>query len=152
MLSYQHVYHAGNFADVVKHLTLVQLLQYFCKKEKPFFYLETHAGRGLYDLKSFEAKKTNEASGGIETVFAQPPKICDAFTPYIDGIRKCNPSGKLRYYPGSPIFALQQLRSQDRLYGCELHSGEFALLQKIKQRDWPSKLFFAQTDGCNNYR
>jgi 23S rRNA (adenine2030-N6)-methyltransferase len=147
MLSYQHAYHAGNFADVIKHLTLVQLLQYLCKKDKPFFYLETHAGRGLYDLKSYEAQKNQEASCGIETVFAQQAKIDKVFIPYIDGIKKCNLPNKLRYYPGSPTLALQQMRPQDRLFGCELHPGEFLQLQKIKQRSWQSKLFFAQTDG-----
>ncbi len=147
MLSYQHGYHAGNFADVVKHFTLARILDYLCQKEKPVFYLETHSGKGLYDLKSVEAAKTGEAHQGIEQVWANQKQLPDVFRPYLDVIRMYNPDGLLRYYPGSPAFALQQLRQQDRLYCCELHPREFNALQQIPRQRREMKMHVSHTDG-----
>ena len=84
MLSYQHGYHAGNFADVVKHVTLTRLLNYMTNKEKPLFYLETHAGRGLYDLQDKQALKTGEARQGIELLWNQRNQLPNVFSPYIE--------------------------------------------------------------------
>lgn len=147
MLSYQHGYHAGNFADVVKHLTLVRILDYLCQKEKPIFYLETHSGKGLYDLKSAEARKTAEATQGIEVLWAHQKQLPDVFRPYLDTIHAYNPDGSLRYYPGSPALALQQLRQQDRLYCCELHPREWTALQQVPRHRREMKMHVSHTDG-----
>lgn len=147
MLSYQHGYHAGNFADVVKHLVLVRILNYLCQKDKPVFYLETHAGRGLYDLKSAQAIKTAEAREGIEALWPHLTELPELFSPYINTIRAYNLDDTLRYYPGSPVIALHQLRIQDRLYCCELHPAEFNELQNIKRQHRDLKFHVSHTDG-----
>ena len=131
MLSYQHGYHAGNFADVIKHLTLTRLFNYMTNKDKPMFYLETHAGRGIYDLYDKQALKTGEARQGIELLWAHRKQLPALFTPYIQSIEKLNNGDKLRNYPGSPSLAMQFLREQDRSFYCELHPGEFEFLQKL---------------------
>ena len=131
MLSYQHGYHAGNFADVVKHIVLTRLLGYMTSKEKPMFYLETHAGKGLYDLHDKQALKTGEASQGIELLWAQRKQLPPVFSPYIQQIEQLNSDSILRYYPGSPALALHTLRKQDRAVFCELHPGEFESLQQL---------------------
>lgn len=147
MLSYQHGYHAGSFADVVKHLALSRILRYMCHKEKPIFYLDTHAGKGLYDLKSPETLKTGEASQGIEQVWANQAQLSDLFSPFLDVIRAHNPDGVLRYYPGSPVFALHQLREHDRLYCCERHPREFEVLQHIPSTYSKMKIHLSHADG-----
>lgn len=147
MLSYQHGYHAGNFADVVKHFTLSRILNYLCQKEKPIFYLETHAGRGIYDLSASEALKTGEAHLGIEKLWQVQTQLPDLFRPYLDTIRHYNESDKLRYYPGSPLFAMSQLRAQDRLYCCELHPREFEHLKNLRRHQQDMKVHFSHSDG-----
>ena len=131
MLSYQHSYHAGNFADVIKHFTLTRLLHYMTTKEKPMFYLETHSGRGMYDLHDKDALKTGEARQGIERLWEKKDQVPDVFAPYIGMITSLNKARELRYYPGSPAIAIQSLRKQDRLFFCELHPGEFLHLQRL---------------------
>ena len=131
MLSYQHGYHAGNFADVLKHITLSLLLSYMIKKEKPLLYLETHAGKGLYDLQDKQALKTGEAVEGIERLWPEAKTLPGVFKPYIERLHSFNQHGTLRYYPGSPAIAIDSLRTQDRLVCCELHPGEFKHLQDV---------------------
>lgn len=149
MLSYQHGYHAGAFADVVKHFTLVSILRYLCRKEKPFFYLETHAGKGLYDLKSLESQKTGEARLGIEQLWMHQTQLSDLFIPYLESIQKCNPDGDLRYYPGSPVLAMHHMRPIDRLYCCELHPREYQELQRIKRIDREIKIHLSHCNGLD---
>ena len=148
MLSYQHGYHAGNFADVIKHLTLTRLLNYMTNKEKPMFYLETHAGRGMYDLQDKQALKTGEASQGIELVFAQRNQLPDVFSPYLQQIAQLNTEDKLHYYPGSPSLAINALRAQDRLIFSELHPGEFEHLQNLPRLN--KRVFYSENDGLDN--
>lgn len=129
MLSYQHIYHAGNFADVHKHSALCLVLDYLCQKPKPFAYLETHAGRGLYDLQCSEAQKTNEAKGGIWGVDVDNAPA--ETQRYFDSIVACNPRGGRRFYPGSPQLALLNSREEDRLMLIEKHPQEFQALSEI---------------------
>lgn len=133
MLSYQHTYHAGCFADVVKHIVLTRLLNYLTQKDKPLFYMETHAGRGMYDLESDHSKKTGERVLGID-LFWQTTKsaLCK---PYEDIIRQVNPDNICKFYPGSPYFAQQQLRPIDRIVLCERHPQEFTYLQEQFYKD-----------------
>lgn len=145
MLSYQHGYHAGSFADVVKHLTLTRLLNYMTLKDKPLFYLETHSGRGLYDLHSSQSSKTNEHCQGIDLLWKQKAKLPSVFSPYIQIVNDLNKSAKLRFYPGSPCIAIDMLREEDRIYCCELHPREYEYLQKLPH---PGKrVFYSQSDG-----
>lgn len=135
MLSYQHSYHAGNAADVHKHLAFVCLMQHLHQKESPFCYLDTHAGRGLYDLHSAEARKTGEAQGGISLLFENPSS--DKYVQiYRDAIMSFNrPENILRFYPGSAALAQYFLREQDRAILMEAHPQEYAALRQNLGRD-----------------
>lgn len=145
MLSYQHGYHAGNFADLMKHAILVQLLRYLTQKDKPLFYLETHAGRGLYDLHDKQARKTGEASDGIACLWQHKAHLPNVFSPYLELINQLNPTGSLRYYPGSPKIALDILRPIDRLVCCELHPTEHMHLKQLWRGG--KRLLANETDG-----
>lgn len=126
MLSYQHIYHAGNLADVHKHALLCTMLAYLTRKDKPLTYLETHAGRGLYDLAAAEAAKTGEARQGIARAGAW-------FTPdhpYMQLLQKVRARFGPDAYPGSPLLAALSLRPGDRMHLAELHPQEFAALQQ----------------------
>ena len=134
MLSYQHGYHAGNFADVMKHIGLISLLTYQTKKEKPLLYLDTHAGKGLYDLNDRQALKTAEYQQGIELLFATKESLPPIIMEYLQCIKQINTNDVLRYYPGSPALALHYLRQQDRLVFAEWHPKEFSALQQISRQ------------------
>ncbi|MGJ8604208.1 MAG: 23S rRNA (adenine(2030)-N(6))-methyltransferase RlmJ [Marivita sp.] len=122
MLSYQHIYHAGNAADVHKHAALALVLDYLTRKDKPLSYLETHAGRGLYDLSAPEAVKTGEAAQGIARLHASFAKD----HPYTTALA-ATPDG---LYPGSPAIARALLRPTDTLHLAELHPQEYAALRQ----------------------
>src|SRR5688572_19073322 len=104
MLSYRHLFHAGNFADVFKHALLTRLLIAFSAKDKPYLYLDTHAGIGRYDLRDPWAQKAREYENGITRVW-NAKDAPEALTPYLDAVRALNPNGNLRFYPGSPLIA-----------------------------------------------
>jgi len=144
MLSYQHGYHAGNFSDVIKHLTLSRLLAYLSQKPKPLLYLETHAGRGLYDLRDGQAQKNAEFLEGISLLWEARKKAPELMAPYLHTIAKLNPNNELRYYPGSPWLSLEGLRSQDRLVFIERHPKEFSFLEQLPGS---AKRFCYNTDG-----
>lgn len=129
MLSYRHAFHAGNHADVLKHLVLVQLIRYLAQKDKPFWVIDTHAGAGAYALDSGYAVKLAEYKEGIGRLWARndlPAALAD----YVELVRKLNPDRRLQSYPGSPFFAWWTLREQDRLRLFELHSKDARLLQE----------------------
>lgn len=129
MLSYRHAFHAGNHADVLKHLILVQISRHLGQKDAPFWYVDTHAGAGRYTLESGHATKLSEFQTGIGKLWLRrdlPPVVAD----YVELVRGLNPDGKLRHYPGSPWFAWKTLRPQDRLRLFELHSTDGRLLQE----------------------
>jgi 23S rRNA (adenine2030-N6)-methyltransferase len=135
MLSYQHSYHAGNAADVHKHLALVCLLQQLRQKEAPFCYIDTHAGRGLYDLHSEEALKTGEAQSGVHLLLTNSSgNLC--IQSYRDAIMSFNCTGNtLQFYPGSAALAQHFLREQDRAILMEAHPQEYAALRRNLGRD-----------------
>ncbi|OBY54258.1 23S rRNA (adenine(2030)-N(6))-methyltransferase RlmJ [Aggregatibacter aphrophilus] len=129
MLSYRHSFHAGNHADVLKHIVLMLIIESLQQKEKGFYYLDTHAGAGLYRLFSQEAEKTAEYAEGIGRLWQRDdlPTEVDC---YVKLIRKLNYGGKeLRYYAGSPLLAANLLRPQDRALMMELHPSDFPLLR-----------------------
>ncbi len=129
MLSYRHAFHAGNHADVLKHLVLLELLGYYNRKEKPWYYIDTHAGAGCYALDSEQADKTAEFAEGIARLWGcdDPPAPIAA---YLAAVRQFNPHGRLLFYPGSPALAMTQARAQDRLRLFELHPADFESLQR----------------------
>lgn len=134
MLSYRHAYHAGNFADVMKHVVLTSLIKYMTIKDASMCYIDTHAGSGAYDLRSDQAVKTGESSLGIAKLWGikdAPEPISD----YLGVIRQFNPSGQLIKYPGSPWIAAKLLRPQDRLVLCEMHGSDFPLLKELFAKD-----------------
>lgn len=127
MLSYQHLYHAGNLADVHKHALLAWVLDYMTAKDKPLSYLETHAGRGLYDLSAPEAQKTAEAAAGIARLL---PRFAPDH-PYARVIAATRAAHGPDAYPGSPRIAAALLRPQDRITLAELHPREYAALAAV---------------------
>ncbi|HCA88926.1 MAG: 23S rRNA (adenine(2030)-N(6))-methyltransferase RlmJ [Legionellaceae bacterium] len=145
MLSYQHAYHAGNFADVVKHLVLLNILNYQCKKTKPLFYLDTHAGRGLYNLHDTLAVKNREFDEGVMQLWKHRFDLPDDFASYISLLNTLNPDGILKFYPGSPCIALHALRNIDRLSLAELHPQEFEHLNRLPRLG--KKVFITHTNG-----
>jgi 23S rRNA (adenine2030-N6)-methyltransferase len=126
MLSYQHMYHAGNLADVHKHMLMAALLDYMTAKDKPLTYIETHAGRGLYDLSATAALKTGEAAAGIEALL---PRL-DPAHPYTRVLTRLRAEKGEKVYPGSPLIAALLLRPGDSLHLAELHPAECAALRE----------------------
>ena len=129
MLSYRHAFHAGNHADVLKHLVLVQLTRYLCQKEQAFWYLDTHAGAGSYALDSAAAAKLGEFRDGVGRLWGRKD-LPAALADYLALVRKVNPDGSLKVYPGSPLLAQAIMRAQDRLRLFELHSREVLRLRE----------------------
>ncbi len=127
MLSYQHGYHAGNMADVHKHGLLAWMLDYLTRKDKPLSYLETHAGRALYDLGSEAALKTGEAARGI----ALAEKWFAPEHPYARVLAAVRAEAGVDAYPGSPMVAAHLLRDIDQIDVAELHPGEFEALSQM---------------------
>jgi 23S rRNA (adenine2030-N6)-methyltransferase len=130
MLSYRHGYHAGNFADVMKHVVLTTSLKYLTQKDAGLCYLDTHAGAGGYELHLGFAQKTGESLLGIAKLWGARDAP-EAVANYLELVRRFNAGDELRRYPGSPWFAAQLLRPQDRLALCELHASDFPLLEKM---------------------
>ncbi|WP_091342579.1 23S rRNA (adenine(2030)-N(6))-methyltransferase RlmJ [Alkalimonas amylolytica] len=133
MLSYRHSFHAGNFADVLKHLVQVAILEYLKRKDKPFCYHDTHSGAGLYSLSGEHASKTGEYQSGIGVLFNQavPTTLEDGpVGRYLRLLHQLNPDGELEFYPGSPSIAAQLLRPQDALQLTELHPTDYGLLSQ----------------------
>ena len=130
-MNYRHAYHAGNFADVLKHVVLARVLTYLKLKPAPFRVIDAHAGAGVYDLGGVEAGKTGEWRDGIARVLdaTAPQDVAELLAPYIGAIRRLNPSGCLTTYPGSPLLSLELMRASDRLIANELHAIDAAHLQ-----------------------
>ncbi|EJL6506096.1 23S rRNA (adenine(2030)-N(6))-methyltransferase RlmJ [Vibrio cholerae] len=134
MLSYRHSFHAGNHADVLKHIVQSLILNSLQQKEKPFVYHDTHSGVGRYDLTHEWSEKTGEYKQGIARVWQQD-NIPAELDSYLDAIRQLNQGETLRYYPGSPRVARAHLREQDRMVLTELHPSDYPLLEQEFQRD-----------------
>jgi 23S rRNA (adenine2030-N6)-methyltransferase len=145
MLSYRHAFHAGNHADVLKHLVEVLVLQYLVKKEgKPLCYIDTHAGEGSYDLRRSFARKNREFDEGVGRLWQ-----CDDLPPalqiYLDVVRSVNAQEKLLHYPGSPVIAAHLLGRNHRLQMFELHPDDIGRLQAWAERD--KRISVQQEDG-----
>lgn len=131
-MNYSHAFHAGNFADVMKHVVLTRLVEYLKKKDTAFRIIDTHAGIGSYDLTSEIAKRSPEYRDGIGRLLAAAPpqKAAVLLAPYLEIIRELNPEG-LAMYPGSPLLVRRLFRPQDRLSALELHPDYADRLGKL---------------------
>lgn len=146
MLSYRHAFHAGNFADVLKHVVLIEVLNYLGQKEKPFCVIDTHAGAGKYALNSEFAQKTREFESGILKLLARDD-LPQSVKNYVQLQQRFN-SGQFNYYAGSPLLIKQLLRPKDRLCLFELHSNEFEILKANMKTD--KRVFFEKADGLKD--
>lgn len=150
MLSYRHAFHAGNFADVLKHLVLLETLNYLTQKDKAVWYADTHAGGGGYALNSKQAQKNAEFTNGIGRLWraSNAPESAVRYFQQVARFNQLNQSSDLNYYPGSPWLAQSLLREQDRLSLFELHPQENQILQQtlvLGGRDRRAKVF--EQDG-----
>ena len=143
-MNYRHAFHAGNHADVLKHVVLLALLEALGRKDAPYFVLDTHAGRGRYLLQGEQAGKTGEALGGIFKLFVLHglPALLQR---YLKRIQADNPVGALVAYPGSPLIAAQTMRADDRLVACELQPEEAHALAALFEHD--RRVMVRQSDG-----
>ena len=120
-MNYRHAFHAGGFADVLKHIVLVRILTYLQDKQAAFRVIDTHAGAGVYDLTGEQAQRGGEWLSGIARIMQArfSETVLSLMRPYLDIVRAFNPQGtSLTTYPGSPLFARALLRPQDRLTAC----------------------------------
>jgi 23S rRNA (adenine2030-N6)-methyltransferase len=129
MLSYRHAFHAGNHADVLKHFVELELLHYLAQKDKPYWYIDTHAGAGCYELDSDYASKNAEFESGIARLW-EANDLPKPLAEYVDMVRHFNPDGTLKLYPGSPLVALYAMREQDRMRLFELHPTDYTILEE----------------------
>lgn len=131
-MNYRHIYHAGNFADCLKHTVFSRIIAYMQRKDKGFRIVDTHAGPGMYDLSSTEAQKTGEWQDGIGRLVdaSWSNKAAELLAPYFDAVKAYN-DDTLKHYPGSPMIARHLMRKQDRLTVSELQSEDFRNLSKL---------------------
>ncbi|MER9236147.1 23S rRNA (adenine(2030)-N(6))-methyltransferase RlmJ [Mesorhizobium sp. M0622] len=146
-MNYRHAYHAGNFADVVKHVVLSRLIEYLKQKDKAFRVIDTHAGISRYDLSSIEAQKTGEWQGGIGRLVdaALDAPTAALLAPYLEAVRSLNPEGGVKKYPGSPLVARHLMRKQDRLSAVELHPKDVVRLKALFEGDFQTRVI--ELDG-----
>src|ERR1700733_12661251 len=138
----RHAFHAGNFADVIKHIVLVRILTYLQEKPAAFRVIDTHAGAGVYDLTGEEAQRTGEWLTGIARVMQArfSETVLPLVTPYLDIVRAFNPPAQLKAYPGSPLIARALLRPQDRLTACEVEPKARKHLIAALRRDTQARV------------
>jgi 23S rRNA (adenine2030-N6)-methyltransferase len=136
-MNYRHAFHAGGFADVIKHIVLVRILTYLQDKPAAFRVIDTHAGAGVYDLTGNEAQRTGEWLTGIARVMQArfSETVLPLVAPYLDIVRAFNPPAELKAYPGSPLIARALLRPQDRLTACEVELSARKRLIEALRRD-----------------
>jgi 23S rRNA (adenine2030-N6)-methyltransferase len=142
-MNYRHAYHAGNFADVLKHAVLARVIEHLKLKPAPFRIIDTHAGIGIYDLASAQAQKTGEWRDGIARLFDGrdlPGEAAALLAPYLDVVRGCNPAGRLERYPGSPLIARRLMRAGDQLVLNELHPDDGSALDRLMRREPDTKV------------
>ena len=147
IVNYRHVFHAGNFADVLKHAVLARILVHLKRKEAPFRFIDTHAGAGRYDLSGDEARRSPEWREGIARVLTAkwPPPVGELLRPYLQAVGPHDAEGRPASYPGSPAIAQSLMRAQDRIALCEANPDEREALIAALGRD--GRLSIVGTDG-----
>lgn len=146
-MNYRHSFHAGNFADVLKHAFLARIFVYLTRKDAPLRFIDTHAGAGRYDLSSDAARRSPEWRDGVARMLnARPPApLAELLAPYVQAIGPVEEGGRPISYPGSPALAQALLRPQDRIALCEAHPDERESLVTALGRD--NRLSIVGTDG-----
>ncbi len=146
-MNYRHAFHAGNFADVLKHIVVTRIVEYLKRKDKAFRVIDTHAGAGLYDLSSDEAQRGGEWQHGIGRIVGAdlPEDAAALLAPWLDVVHALNPDGTLARYPGSPLLTRRLLRKQDRLTAIELHPADAASLRQLFAGDYQVRMI--ELDG-----
>jgi 23S rRNA (adenine2030-N6)-methyltransferase len=141
-MNYRHAFHAGGFADVIKHIVLVRMLTYLQEKQVPFRVIDSHAGAGVYDLTSDEARRGGEWLTGIARIMQArfSETTAPLIKPYLDIVRAFNPDRELTTYPGSPLIARALLRPQDRLTACEVEPKARKRLIDALRRDTQARV------------
>jgi 23S rRNA (adenine2030-N6)-methyltransferase len=141
-MNYRHAFHAGGFADVLKHIVLVRILSYLQEKPAPLRVIDTHAGAGIYDLAGEEAQRGGEWLTGIARLMQArlSESAAPLVKPYLDIVRAFNPQRDLRTYPGSPLIARALLRPQDRLTACEVEPNARKQLINALRRDTQARV------------
>jgi len=149
-VNYRHSFHAGNFADILKHIVLMRILAYLAQKETPFRVIDTHAGAGLYDLSGTQASRTGEWIDGVGRLAGFPfsPAARAIMAPFTDALTALSQGGRL--YPGSPALIRHALRRQDRAAFNELHPEDFGLLRRLVGRD--ERVALTQLDGYTAWK
>lgn len=141
-MNYRHAFHAGGFADVIKHIVLVRIMVYLLEKPAAFRVIDTHAGTGLYDLEGDEARRGGEWLTGIARIlqarFSQQAGAL--IEPYLDIVRAFNAAPELKTYPGSPLIARSLLRPQDRMIACEVEPKAHKALINALRRDTQARV------------
>ena len=141
-MNYRHAFHAGGFADVIKHIVLVRMLTYLQDKPAAFRVIDTHAGAGVYDLTGDEARRSGEWLTGIARIMQArfSEKTLPLLLPYLDIVRAFNPDRELKAYPGSPLIARALLRPQDRMTACEVEPKARKRLIDALRRDTQARI------------
>ena len=141
-MNYRHAFHAGNFADVLKHAVLTRIIEYLKRKPGAFRVIDTHAGIGLYDLSGDEAQRTGEWHDGIGRLIQAtlPDEAAALLAPYLDAVKALNPDGGIRFYPGSPLVTRSLLRVNDRLTAIELHPEDTLELKRHLAGDFRARV------------
>src|SRR3979409_241706 len=141
-MNYRHAFHAGGFADVIKHIVLVRMLSYLQDKQAAFRVIDTHAGAGVYDLTSDEARRGGEWLTGIARIMQAgfSETTAPLIKPYLDIVRAFNPKAELKAYPGSPLIARALLRPQDRMTACEVEPKARKRLIEALRRDTQARV------------
>ena len=141
-MNYRHAFHAGNFADVLKHAVLTRIIEYLKRKPGAFRVIDTHAGIGLYDLSGDEAQRTGEWHDGIGKLMQAtlPDDAAVLLAPYLDAVKTLNPDGNIRFYPGSPLVTRSLLRGNDRLTAIELHPEDTLELKRHLAGDFQARV------------
>ncbi|WP_417686563.1 23S rRNA (adenine(2030)-N(6))-methyltransferase RlmJ [Pseudidiomarina gelatinasegens] len=152
-MNYRHSYHAGNFADVLKHVLQCVALDYLQQKDKPFWLLDTHAGIGMYDLTGEQAQKTGEAVEGIGRLLNRSdlPESIQCYVNLVREVNDPNQPEQLRWYPGSPWFSAQHLREQDQLTLCEMHREDSGALSENVRKEFPAAKQIKVLEHTNGY-
>lgn len=145
MLSYRHAFHAGNHADVLKHFVLLQIVDYMASKDKPFWYVDTHAGAGYYALDTGYATQNSEFQTGIGRLW-DCPDLPQPLADYVAAVKQFNRNGELRCYPGSPGLMLPLLREADRMRLFEMHPADSQALH-LSFREAGRQVAIQATDG-----
>src|SRR5436305_2863356 len=141
-MNYRHAFHAGGFADVIKHIVLVRILTYLHDKSAAFRVVDSHAGAGVYDLTGDEARRGGEWRTGIARIMQArfSETVLPLVKPYLDIVRAFNPPPDLAVYPGSPLIARALLRPQDRMVACEVEPKARKLLIDALRRDTQARV------------